>query len=51
MKIEVYIPEYEVELIVRCLDLKAKRKLSSTVVELLKGTQQITREEIGRAHV
>ena len=46
MKIEVYIPEYELELIGKCLDLKAKRKLSSTVVELLRGTNQITREEI-----
>ena len=36
MKIEVYIPDHEVNVIGKILELKEKRKLSSYVVELLK---------------
>ena len=36
MKIEVYIPDHEIGVIGKVLELKDKRKLSSYVVELLK---------------
>ena len=36
MKIEVYIPDHEIGVIGKVLELKDRRKLSSYVVELLK---------------
>lgn len=36
MKIEIYIPDHEISVIAKVLELKDRRKLSSYVVELLK---------------
>lgn len=46
MKIEVYIPDYEEEVIAKVLDLKAKRKFSQEVVSLLKGSKCITEDRV-----
>lgn len=45
MKIEVYIPDHEVLVIKKILELKAKRKLSSYIVELLKKEEEGLTEE------
>lgn len=45
MKIEVYIPDHEVNVIGKILELKEKRKLSSYVVELLKKEEEGLTEE------
>lgn len=36
MKIEIYVPDYEISVIQKILELKEKRKLSRYVVDLLK---------------
>lgn len=47
MKIEVYIPDHEVSVIGKVLELKERRKLSSYIVELLKkGEEGITEEKV-----
>ena len=45
MKIEVYIPDHEIIVIHKILELKEKRKLSSYVVELLKKEEEVLTEE------
>ena len=45
MKIEVYIPDHEIIVIHKILELKEKRKLSSYVVELLKKEEEELTEE------
>lgn len=45
MKIEVYIPDYEIVVIQKILELKEKRKLSSYVVDLLKKEEECLTEE------
>lgn len=45
MKIEVYIPDHEINIIGKVLELKEKRKLSSYVVELLKKEEEGLTEE------
>ena len=45
MKIEVYIPDHEIGVIGKVLELKEKRKLSSYVVELLKKEEEELTEE------
>ncbi|MBE6070082.1 MAG: hypothetical protein E7211_20690 [Clostridium lundense] len=46
MKIEIYIPDHEKEVINKALELKAKRRFSQEVVNLLKGNKGITKEEV-----
>lgn len=45
MKIEVYIPDHEIGVIGKVLELKDKRKLSSYVVELLKKEDEVLTED------
>lgn len=46
MKVEIYIPDYEEDVIRKIFELKSKRKLSQEVVDLLKGSKSITKEEV-----
>ena len=47
MKIEVYIPDYEIEVIQKVLELKEKRKLSGYIVDLLKKEEEgLTEQKI-----
>ncbi len=47
MKIEVYIPNYEIEVIQKVLELKEKRKLSGYIVDLLKKEEEgLTEQKI-----
>jgi len=46
MKVEIYIPDYETEVIKKVLELKAKRKLSNEVVSLMKGECSLTEEKV-----
>lgn len=45
MRVEIYVPEYEVEICAKILELKNTRKLSGYIVELLKKEEQIITEE------
>lgn len=46
MRIEVYIPDYELDVIVKVLELKETRKLSPYIVELLKNEPKLTEERV-----
>lgn len=46
MKIEIYIPDYETEVIKKVFALKAKRKLSNEVVSLMKGECSLTEDKV-----
>ena len=46
MKIEVYVPDYEIDVINKILYLKSKRKLSQEVVNLLKGCSNLTEDRV-----
>lgn len=47
MRIEVYIPDYELDVIVKVLELKETRKLSSYIVDLIKNEPtRLTEERI-----
>lgn len=46
MKVEIYIPDHEEEVKKKILDLKAKRRLSQEVVNLLKGSNGVTEERV-----
>lgn len=45
MKIEVYIPDHEIQVVEKVLELKDKRKLSSHIVEILKREEEGLTEE------
>ncbi len=48
MKIEIYVPDYELDVVMKIMDLKERRKLSGYVVELLRKEceMKITEERI-----
>ncbi|PHV72206.1 hypothetical protein CS063_01655 [Sporanaerobium hydrogeniformans] len=47
MRIEVYIPDREIEVIQKILELKENKKLSSYIVDLLKREEEnITEEKV-----
>lgn len=47
MRIEVYIPDYELDVIVKVLELKETRKLSPYIVELIKNEgKELTEERV-----